>query len=123
MPESTEGRRDLAERAFAFAVRIIRLCKKLQEKPGVLLTIGQQLLKSGTAIGANYEEGQAGQSRADFLSKTSIALKEARETRYWLRLLVSSELLPPELLHDLLDEAEQITKILGSIVCRTKERK
>ena len=113
--------RDLQERLFAFAVRIVRLCRKLDERYGVARSLSRQLLKAGTSIGANYEESQAGQSRADFVSKVTISLKEARETWYWLRLLVASEIMPAELLADLLDEAAQITKILGSIVSRTKK--
>jgi four helix bundle protein len=112
--------RNLEERLFAFALRIIRLSQKLQEKPGVGRTLSYQLLKAGTSVGANYEEGQAGQSRADFISKNSIALKEARETHYWLRLLSSAEVVAPELLADLIDEADQVMRILGKIVCRSR---
>ncbi len=83
--------------------------------------VSYQLFKAGTSIGANYEEAQAGQSRADFISKNSICLKEARETFYWLRLLVAAEIISLALLGDLLDESEQITKIFGSIVCRSRE--
>jgi len=77
-------KRDLCERTFRSAGRIGRLCQTLDERPGVARTLGRQLLRSGTSIGANLEEGQAGQSRADFMSKYSIASKEARETHYWL---------------------------------------
>lgn len=116
------GSRDLGQCLFAFALRIVRLCQKLDERPGVSRILSHQLLKSGTSIGSNYEESQAGQSRADFISKNAIALKEARETHYWLRLLVEPQIIAPELLENLLDEAEQITKILGSIVCRSREK-
>lgn len=82
--------------------------------------LSRQLLKSGTSVGANYEEAQAGQSRADFISKTSVSLKEARETNYWLRLLMASEIVPVTMLSGLLEESEEITKIFGSIVSRSK---
>lgn len=82
--------------------------------------LSRQLLKAGTSVGANYEEAQAGQSRADFISKTSISLKEARETNYWLRLLTASEIVPVAMLSGLLEESEEITKIFGSIVSRSK---
>lgn len=72
--------RDIPTRAFAFALRIIKLCKHLDAQPGVSRTLANQLLRSGTSIGANVEEGQAAQTRADFLCKYSIALKEARES-------------------------------------------
>jgi four helix bundle protein len=120
MDEPRNERRDLPERLFAFSLRIVRLCQRLDERPGVGRTLSYQLLKAGTSIGANYEEGQAGQSRADFLSKNCIALKEARETHYWLRLLQAAEILAPPLLQDLIDEAAQIVKIFGSIVNRTR---
>jgi four helix bundle protein len=85
---------DIRERAFEFAVRIVRLCQVLNEQLGVGRTIGKQLIRSGTSIGANLEEAQAGQSKADFIHKNAIALKEARETHYWLRLLSATEILP-----------------------------
>ena len=83
--------RDIKERTFAFALEIVRLCRTLDGKRGPARTLGRQLLRSGTSIGANVEEAQAGQSQADFISKYNIALKEARETIYWLRLLDASE--------------------------------
>ena len=82
--------RDIKERTFSFALEIVRLCRSLDSRPGSFRTLIQQLLRSGTSVGANVEEAQAGQSRADFISKYSIALKEARETLYWLRLLDAS---------------------------------
>jgi four helix bundle protein len=65
---------------------------------------------------------QAGQSRPDFISKNSIALKEARECHYWLRLLIAAKIMPEKRLAELRDEAEEIKRILGSIVVRTKKR-
>lgn len=112
--------RDIVERTFAFAVRIVRLCQYLDEQPGVGRTLGRQLLRSGTSIGANVEEAQAGQSRADFISKCLIALKEARETRYWLRLLAAADVLPAERLTDLQSEVEEVSRILGAIVVSAK---
>jgi four helix bundle protein len=98
---------DICERTFDFAVRIVRLCNHLFGKPGgVSRILASQLLKAGTSVGANVEEAQAGQSRADFISKNAIALKEARETHYWLRLLVASKVLPESRISELRDEAE-----------------
>jgi four helix bundle protein len=76
--------------------------------------LARQLLRSGTSIGANVEEAQAGESRADFIHKASIACKEARETHYWLRLLESTDPKPSLQLRDLRDEARQLTLILTS---------
>jgi four helix bundle protein len=119
--ETQQGkRRDIEERTFRFATRIVRLCMRLGERPGASRTLGQQLLRSGTSIGANVEEGQAAQNRADFICKNSIALKEARETRYWLRPLMESGLLPSNVLTDLLTEATEIANILGAIVARCR---
>lgn len=71
------------DRTFEFAVRVINLCKVLAENPGLGRTLSKQLIRSGTSIGANIEESQSGQSTADFIHKLEIALKEARETKYW----------------------------------------
>ncbi|HVF87307.1 MAG TPA: four helix bundle protein [Pyrinomonadaceae bacterium] len=83
--------RDIRERTFDFAVRIVKLCQHSDEKPGVRRMLGKQLLRSGASIGANIEEAQAGQSKPDFISKNAIALKEERETLYWLRLLAAAK--------------------------------
>ena len=90
--DKERGPRDIKERTFSFALDIVHMAQRLDECPGVSRTLGRQLLRSGTSIGANVEEAQAGQSRADFSSKYAIALKEARETVYWLRLLKECEL-------------------------------
>jgi four helix bundle protein len=111
---------EIGERAFAFAVRIVTLCQTLDEQPGVSRTLSNQLLRAGTSIGANLEESKGGQSHADFLSKNSIALKEARETHYWLRLLTATGIIPEQQLESLLDEARQITAILTTIVKKLK---
>ena|SRR5256885_2234718 len=108
--------KDVRERTFDFAVRMVKLCQHLDEKPGVGRTLGKQLLRAGTSIGANMEEARAGQSRADFISKNAIALKEARETIYWLRLLAATKVLPATRLSELQAEAEELTRIIGSII-------
>ena len=112
---------EIQERTFEFAIRIVKLCQYLDEKPGVKRTLSNQLLRSGTSVGANIEEAQAGQSRADFLSKMSIASKEARETLYWLKLLEKTELISGDQLQDLKQEADEIVRILTSIVKATKQ--
>lgn len=76
----TKNTTNINDRTFRFALDVVRLCQKLDAKSGVTRTLGRQLLGSGTSIGANMEEAQAAQSLADFVSKCSIALKEARET-------------------------------------------
>lgn len=113
-------RNDLGQRTFEFAVRVVNLCQTLNKSPGVSRTLAGQLLRSGTSIGANVEEGQASQSKADFVSKYSIACKEARETHYWLKLLVATEITHKDKLADLIDEADQLIAILTTIIKKTK---
>ena len=120
--KSCELRVGIVERTFAFAVRIVKLCQALDGKPGVSRVLARQLLRSGTSIGANVEEAQGGQSRADFLSKMSIAHKEARETLYWLRLIAESEVIQQAMLAPLTQECNELVAILTSIVKSTKGR-
>ena len=112
--------RDIKERTFSFAVGILTLCRALDGKRGTAQNLGRQLFRAGTSIGANVEEAQAGQSRADFISKYSIALKEARETIYWLRLLNASGEGSNEVTKSLLNEADELARIIGSIIVKTK---
>jgi four helix bundle protein len=107
---------DICERTFQFAIQIVNLCVKLDQKPGTNWTLSKQLLRSGTSIGANIEEGQAGQSKPDFIAKYSIARKEARETHYWLRLISATTRGNDAELNQLLDETGQIIKILTTII-------
>ena len=111
---------DIHRRTFAFAVRIVKLCRHLEAKPGVGRTLSRQLLRAGTSIGANVEEAQSGTSKADFINKVAIALKEARETDYWLRLLQAAQVLPAERLARLNDEAQQLKRILAAIIVSAK---
>ena len=115
--------KDIQERTFAFAVRIVKLCQHLDVRPDYGRTTGvitRQLIRAGTSIGANVEEAQAGQSKADFISKYAIALKEARETLYWLRLLTATNLLPAERLTELQTECDELTRIIGAIIVSAK---
>ena len=110
-------------RSFDFAVNVVRFCQKLDAKPGVGRILGRQLLRSGTSVGANVEEAQAAQSTADFINKCSISLKEARETNYWLRLLEASGQYTSNDLRLLVRESDELARILGSIIVRTKNRR
>ncbi len=113
--------KDIAERTFNFAVRIVKLCRYLEQQSGIEKTLSKQLLRSGTSVGANVEEAQAGQSKPDFISKMSIVLKESRETLYWLKILEATEAVAPNKLFDLKIEAGELTKILASIIVSTKK--
>jgi len=101
------------KKSFEFSLKIISLYKKLQKEKEFI--ISRQLLRSGTSIGANVEEALAGQSKKDFTAKMSISSKEARETKYWLRLLKQSELTSIDVNSLILDNDELI-RILTSIV-------
>ena len=111
-----EKPRDIEKRTFDFGLRIIKLCQFVEGRSWVNSTLGKQLLRCGTSIGSNVEEAQAAESRADFISKNNISLKEARETHYRLRLLAAAELVAQSRLQPILDEALELKRILGAIV-------
>jgi four helix bundle protein len=116
----TAQRRDLPQRTFEFARRVVRLCQTLDHTPGVSRTLANQLLRAASSIGANVEEGQGSQSRGDFIAKYSIACKEARETHYWLRLLAAADVAPADRLSALIEEANQLVAVLTTIVKKTR---
>ena len=107
---------DITERTFAFSLRIVKLSQILDSALGTNRTLANQLLRSGTSIGANVEEAQAAQSKPDLISQISIACKESRETLYWLRLLIASSLMPGEKLEPLKKEADELVAILTTII-------
>lgn len=108
------------KQTYRFALQIILLSDELREqRKEYVLT--NQILKSGTSIGANVEESIGAQSKKDFLSKILIVYKEARETRYWLLLLRDSGTLISNRVQKLLNDGEEIIKILGKIQSSTKK--
>ena len=111
---------DIRERTFAFAVCVVKFCRKLERGHRVERSLVSQLLRAATSIGANAEEAQAGQSRADFISENAICLKEARETHYWLRLLIAAEITSGTEAAGLRQEAGELMKIFGAIVASAK---
>ena len=100
------------DKSFEFALNIISLYKDLRYKKKEYV-MSKQLLRSGTSIGANVEEAQAGQSRKDFISKMSIASKESREARYWLKLLKRSGYISGK---DIISDCDELIRLLTSIV-------
>jgi four helix bundle protein len=116
----TAPRRDLPDRTFTFARGVVVLCQSLDRKACVRRVLMTQLLRWATSVGANVEEGQASQSRADFTAKYSIACKEAREANYWLRLLAATSIDPAYGLADLINESSQLVAILTTIVKKTR---
>ena len=101
-------------KSFAFSVRIMNLHKYLSRKKGEYV-VSRQICKSGTSIGANVAEAQRAQSTADFVSKMKIALKEANETQYWLRLLREPDYLSDQEVKSLHNDLLEILKILTAI--------
>src|SRR5438552_17947108 len=83
---------DLAERTFEFACDIVRFCRRLSAEPGVVRQIAWQLADAGTSVAANYEEAKGSYSRREFAAKNAIVLKEARESRLWLRIILVCKL-------------------------------
>jgi four helix bundle protein len=108
----------IREKSFAFALKTIAVYRSLKDEHEYVPS--KQPLRSGTSIGANVEEAVAAQSRKDFLSKMSIASKEARETRYWLSLLRESKLASVDV-DPCLNDVEELIRILSSIVKSTAE--
>ena len=118
--ESAAQPQDILDRTFNFAVRIIQLSGKLDERPGVGRVMMSQILRAGTSVPSNVEEAQAGQSKADFISKMSIALKEARETNLRLRLLATAKIDDEAELLSMIDESEEIKRVIGAIIVSAK---
>ncbi|AVH63661.1 MULTISPECIES: four helix bundle protein [unclassified Nostoc] len=112
----------ITDRTKSFAVRIIKACCFLDEASSATRILSKQLLRSGTSIGANVREAQSAQSPKDFINKLEIALKEARETQYWLELLIESELVEKQKFQLLLQEANEIGKILVASTKKLKDK-
>ena len=107
----------IEQKSFAFAVRSVKLHKHLTANKHEYI-LSKQFLRSGTSIGANISEAQRGQSKADFISKMSIALKEANETEYWLRLLYASEYLNEAEFESMSRDVNELISLLVAI-CKT----
>lgn len=117
MPENV-----IKQKSYNFALKIIKPCNWLKQQKHS--EISSQLIRSGTSIGANVEEALAGQSKKDFLNKMSIASKETREANYWLRLLRDAKIPDKEQIQPVLNDSEELIKILTSIVkTGTKKQK
>lgn len=117
-----EKARQISERLLDYGVRIIRIVIKLNKTP-VGRHIGNQLLKSGTSTGANYEEVCGAESRMDFIHKLKIVLKEARESAYWLKLIRKANLIKDENIEDLIQETQALTNIIAKSVITAKSNK
>ncbi len=111
----------VGRKSYAFALLIIKLYKNLSSEKREFI-LSKQVLRSGTSIGANINEALAGESKRDFIHKMSISLKEARETAYWLNLLSDSGFIDKEEYINLINNCNELMKILSSIILTTKEK-
>ena len=120
MPDETKPF-DIAERTFAFGLRIIRMVNTL---PRTIAgeVIARQLMRAGTSVGANVHEARGSSSKREYSRRIKIARSEAREALYWLRLLLESELLPRRRLASIVQEAEELMRILTTIGKRTESK-
>ena len=109
----------IQEKAFRFSVRIVKLSQYLEREHREYV-LSKQIKRSGTSICANVSEAKYGQSRADFLAKNTIALKEAAETEYWLRLLHETGYLTDRMFESMYADCTELSRILSSIVLTTK---
>lgn len=114
--------KDLATRTREFAVRVIRLYAALP-KTTEAQTIGRQMIRSGTSVGAHYREATRARSDAEFISKIEGGLQELEETRYWFELLRDADILPWSRLSELDEEADQLTAILVAVVKKRKSQR
>ena len=116
------GKPGIYDRTADYALRAVKLYRYLQKRSdGVALVLGKQYFRAATSIGANLVEAKSGESRRDFVHKCCIAQKEARESKYWLTLLLKSETVPPSRLTALLEETDVIIAILARIILTTKK--
>jgi four helix bundle protein len=112
----------IAEKAYQFAIRIVKMCQYLESERREYV-LSKQVLRSGTSIGANCYEAISAQSDADFVHKFQIALKEANETDYWLRLLKDTQYLEENMAESMRNDCHEIIKILRSIILSLKAKK
>jgi len=110
----------LENKSYDFAIRIVKCSQYLQQTKKEFI-LSKQLLRSGTAIGALLAEGKFAQSKADFINKLSVSLKEANETKYWLRLLKDCQYLDEKMANHILEDIEQLIKMLASSIKTAKE--
>lgn len=113
---------DIKERSFWFGVGIVKLVTGLPKNTAGF-SIGGQIIRSGTSIGANIEEAQNAPTKKEFIHTMTIALREARETEFWLRIILESKLVVAENLNSLSEENRELIKILTSIVKNSKLKK
>jgi len=115
---------DIRARSFKYAIRAVKLYQHLQrQKDSAGWVLGKQYLRAACSIGANIEESQSAESRADFVHKLGIAQKEGRESLYWVRLMAECDIVPTKNLNPLMKETEELISVISSIILSTKRKK
>jgi len=112
---------DIREASFAFAIEVVRVAGLLP-KTAIGLELSRQFLRAGISIGANVEEAQGARTKREFTNLMNIAKREAREVRYWLRVITASRLLQPEVTAVTLQDAERLVRVLTAIVKTSEGR-
>ena len=114
-------RPDICKRSFQYALRAIKLYRFLPKtKDGAAWVLGKQFLKAATSVGANIQEAQSGETKADFIHKYGIAQKEARECSYWLELIGEAGIVPRSRLLPLMKETEELFAVITAIILKAK---
>lgn len=122
MTEARMKHDNLSDRMLDFAARVLKMADSLPRTPGGR-HISDQVIRSSTSGGAHYEEACGTESRKDFIHKLGISLKELRETRYWLRLIIRTELIPPPKIQNLHRESDELCRIIGKSILTAKINK
>jgi four helix bundle protein len=121
IPETGKMQKEeFLKRTMNFGLRVIRLVEPLPKRQ-IATVLGNQLLRAGTSVGANYRAAVRGKSRADFIAEMGIVEEECDETLYWMEMLIESGLAKPDLLRDLVDEGKQVLSIVVASI-RTARR-
>jgi four helix bundle protein len=117
--ENDSRRRDLRERTMQYAKRIVRMFSALPQNT-LAQTLGKQVLRSGTSVGANYREADSGRSKAEFIAKMGDCLKALSETEYWLELMAAEEILSSDRLAPLIQETRELIAIFTTIIKKSR---
>jgi four helix bundle protein len=113
--------RDLCDRTFLFSCQMVAFCIVMARRPGAARQIAGQLLRAGTSVGANAEEAKAAFTRREFACKNAVVLREARESRFWLRVIAANRLMPMDAIEPLLVEANELVGIYTATVKKAKQ--
>ncbi len=111
----------VATKSYQFAVRVVKLHLFICKKEKYIYSLSNQLLRAATSIGANVEEALGGHTRKDFSAKMSIGYKEAREAKYWIRIMRASNIIESRIADSFMNDIDELTRILASIVKSSKQ--